>query len=54
MAHELWCGKPCCDCTAPCKLDTLIPCSPDCENLKPNGSRNVKDCNASGCDAMGR
>ena len=54
MAHRLWCGRPCCDCTAPCKLDESIPCGPDCKNLKPDGSRKEKACIAAGCDAIKR
>ena len=51
MALEMWCGKECCECTSPCALDMSIPCSPDCENLNADGSRKVKKCKASGCDA---
>lgn len=54
MAHKLWCGKPCCDCEHPCKLDEQIPCSPDCPNLNPDGSRKVAKCKADGCDAIER
>lgn len=49
MAHRNWCGKPCCDCQHPCSLDAQIPCSPDCENLKKDGSIEpylCKDCDA--------
>jgi hypothetical protein len=52
MAHKLWRGKECCDCEHPCKLDEQIPCSPDCENLNPNGSRKVAKCKAARCDAF--
>ena len=51
MAHNDWCGKPCSDCGDPCKLDQEIPCSPDCENLNPDGSRKTEQCNEAGCDA---
>ena len=54
MAHELWCGQLCCDCTSPCKLDENIPCSPDCKALKPDGSRKAEKCKESGCDAYKR
>ena len=52
MAHRDWCGKRCSDCTSPCRLDTEIPCSPNCEALNEDGSRNVKVCRNSGCDAV--
>lgn len=54
MAHKLWCGKACCDCEHPCKLDESIPCSPDCEALNSNGTRNVAKCKESGCDAFAK
>ena len=38
MAHALWCGEGCCDCAHPCTLDESMPCSPDCEKLKEDGS----------------
>lgn len=52
MAHKDWCGKPCCDCEHPCKLDESIACSPDCENLFPCGERNIQKCKEIGCDAI--
>lgn len=51
MAHNLWCGNPCCDCLQPCRLDEQIPCSPDCENLNQDGSRIDAKCRAIKCDA---
>lgn len=51
MAHELWCGKPCWKCNYPCKLDRSSPCSPDCENLNPDGTPDKEKCMAEGCDA---
>ena len=47
--HKEWCGNKCADCVRPCVLDTLIPCSPDCECLGENGERNHKECET--CDA---
>lgn len=52
MAHKNWCGKPCCECETSCALDEAIPCSPDCEALNPDGSRNKEMRKASGCDAI--
>ena len=52
MAHKDWCGSSCADCANPCTLDQSIPCSPDCELLRADGSRNVRDCTAVGCDAL--
>lgn len=43
MAHNDWCGKPCAVCEHPCKLDESMPCSPDCDNLGPNGELRL-DC----------
>lgn len=51
MAHKGWCGSPCCDCKTSCSVDESIPCSPDCENLNQDGTRNEKNCKKSGCDA---
>ena len=44
MAHAEWCGKPCSECASPCKLDESIPCSPDCENLRPDGTADPEKC----------
>lgn len=49
--HGQWCGRKCSDCTERCRLDEEITCSPDCEALNEDGSRNVALCIASGCDA---
>ena len=49
MAHKEWCGKPCADCLNPCRLDESMPCSPDCELLKEDGSVDPILC--AGCDA---
>lgn len=49
--HKRWCGKPCCDCVDPCALDESMPCSPDCPALNEDGSRDIAQCVASGCDA---
>lgn len=51
MAHKLWCGQPCADCKNPCDLDEHIPCSPDCENLNHDGTRNIAACKEAKCDA---
>lgn len=51
MAIDGWCGKPCGACDSSCALDEQLPCSPDCENLNPNGTRNIVACSLSGCDA---
>lgn len=52
MAHKEWCGKPCCDCSKPCSLDESIPCSPDCNALNPDGTRDINVCLENGCDAV--
>lgn len=51
MAHKDWCGKPCGECDTSCRLDESMPCSPNCEALNEDGSRNVEVCTAAGCDA---
>lgn len=48
--HKDWCGKPCDECTNPCKLDRRMPCSPGCECLGPNGETNCAECQE--CDAL--
>ena len=48
--HKNWCGKACCDCKNPCKLDESIPCSPDCEFLGENGEHTHPECQ--NCDAL--
>ena len=50
MAHKDWCGKPCVICSSPCALDECIPCSLDCENLLPDGLRDITSCFHTGCD----
>ena len=52
MAHRDWCGLPCADCLNPCSLDQSIPCSPDCELLLSDGSRDTQKCKAAGCDVI--
>jgi hypothetical protein len=52
MAHKDWCGNPCAECIDPCRLDESIPCSPDCEALSGDGTRNIELCESSGCDAV--
>jgi len=52
MAHMDWCGKPCGECLNPCKLDESIPCSPDCENLLPDGTPETTKCREAECDAI--
>jgi len=47
--HRLWCGKACCECAHPCKLDEKISCSPDCEFLGANGETDSEECKQ--CDA---
>jgi len=51
MAHIDWWGEECGDCVNPCALDESMPCSPNCESLAQDGSRNVAVCRKSGCDA---
>jgi len=51
MAHKLWCGKECCKCKG-CNLDEKIPCSPNCENLNQDGTREIKKCIECKCDAI--
>jgi len=52
MAHKDWCGRPCSDCQNHCRLDEEIPCSPDCENLNEDGSRETESCKGAECDAI--
>ena len=52
MAHKNWCGKRNCgDCKETCSLDESMACSPSCEALNPDGSRDLHKCRESGCDA---
>ncbi len=48
--HRDWCGKSCCECEHPCKLDEEIPCSPDCDFLGENGETTHEACRS--CDAL--
>lgn len=48
MALKQWCGKECSECNG-CKLDEMIPCSPDCENLTEDRKIKVKACLEFGC-----
>lgn len=50
--HKKWCGKPCSDCESPCKLDAIIPCSPDCEFLGKNGETTHSECQVCECLPM--
>ena len=50
--HADWCGKPCAECEASCSLDESMPCSPDCENLNPDGTRKTTLCREAKCDAI--
>lgn len=50
--HKEWCGEPCSECMSPCRLDEIIPCSPDCEFLEEDGSTTRPECKR--CDAMQR
>lgn len=44
MAHSNWCGKLCAECANPCWVDESIPCSPDCENLREDGTPDPEKC----------
>lgn len=50
IMHKNWCGKPCSQCITPCAVDESIPCSPDCTELKPDGSPGGEPC--LDCDAI--
>lgn len=51
MTHPNWCGKSCCECTKPCQLDHVIPCSPDCPELDElTGEPSGEECRK--CDAI--
>jgi hypothetical protein len=52
MPHNNWCGKPCGECENPCALDESMPCSPDCEVLNKDGTRNTKICIENKCDVF--
>lgn len=51
MALRQWCGRECGECKG-CKLDEMIPCSPDCENLTEDGKIKVKACLESECEEV--
>lgn len=51
MALKQWCGKDCSECKG-CKLDEMIPCSPDCKNLTEDGKIKVKECLAAKCEEV--
>ena len=50
MAHKDWCKKPCHECPSPCGLDKNIPCRPDCDNLKTDGTVDYSRCIEAKCD----
>ena len=53
MALKGYCGlHTCCDCSLGCRLDQMIPCSPDCENLTEDGKILVEKCLQSGCEEV--
>ena len=41
--HDKWCGKECANCETSCTVDTLTPCSPDCEFLSGDGIECLSD-----------
>lgn len=50
--HKNWCGRDCSHCSAYCKLDERIACSPDCKLLGEDGVPiDVEKCKACGCEA---
>ena len=51
MALRQWCGRECGECKG-CRLDEMIPCSPDCENLTEDGKIKVKACLESECEEV--
>ena len=50
MAHKDWCGKPCSQCICKCTLYGQISCSPDCPELRPDGTPGGRIC--PDCDAV--
>lgn len=52
MPHKDWCGKQCGECESPCALDESMPCSPSCENINADGTRNYNQCHKEKCDAI--
>lgn len=50
MAHGLWCGLSCSECSETCALDESMACSPDCDAIDPvTNERDASKC--AGCDA---
>ena len=53
MLQREWCDNgQCSDCTAYCRLDESMPCSPDCENITEDGAFLIEKCTAAKCDAL--
>ena len=53
MALKGYCGLHACyDCGMGCKLDQMIPCSPDCENLTEDGKILVEKCLEAKCEEV--
>lgn len=53
MAIKGYCGlKKCCDCNTGCRLEQMIPCSPDCENLTMDGKIHIKRCLQAKCEEV--
>ena len=51
MAIKGHCGGGCGECRG-CRLDKMIPCSPNCENLTPDGMINIDGCLRSKCEEV--
>lgn len=54
MAVKGYCGGNCgeekrCE---KCRLDQMIPCSPNCENLTADGKIRIKRCLEEGCEEV--
>ena len=53
MNNRYWCNNgDCGECTDICRLDSLIACSPCCDNLTDDGNMLLADCVKSHCDAV--
>lgn len=52
MAIKKWCGKQCSSCQNHCAVDSIIPCSPDCENLTEDGMIIIKNCLKEKCEEV--
>lgn len=53
MLDRKWCNNgECAECISRCSLDERIPCSPDCNNVTPEGKILISKCMESGCDAF--